>query len=174
MLMLSALPHKEARYMIAIQPFVCLAAAGGVVVDVLRDLRLRRRTTSAAIVAALTVFCIALELANWHIRRSDTGVEIARTLAAHGTRGVAVEQLWRLGGRLYLRDVPAVVELTDLSAAGIRDVVAGRPEVEHVVLLRASVSNDITRALGGEGFEASPDWGTDYVVYRRNEVAGRQ
>jgi hypothetical protein len=169
LLMLSVLPHKEARYMVAIQPFVCLAAAG-VVVDALRALTYEGRKTAAAIVAALTVLSVSLELANWRIRRSDEGVAIARAIAAQGTRGVAVEQLWRLGGPLYLREVPTVIELMELHAPGIRHVVVTRPEIEFVVLSRTSATDDITSVLRVEGFEASSDERYDYIVYRRNGV----
>jgi len=170
--LLSALPHKEARYMVAIQPFVCLAAAG-VVVDTLRALRLRGRTTSVAVVTGVVILCVSLELANWHIRRSDAGVAIARTLVARGARGVAVEQLWRLGGRLYLRDVPTVIELTDLSETRLGDVMVQHPDIEYVVLLRTSVADAITNALGREGFAASSE-DIEYIVYSRNGAARQQ
>lgn len=95
---------------------------------------------------------------------------LARTLVARGARGVAVEQLWRLGGRLYLRDVPTVVELTDLSEARLSAVMVQHRDIEYVALLRTSVADGITNALGREGLAARSE-DAEYVVYSRNVVA---
>ncbi|MCC7123574.1 MAG: hypothetical protein IT178_01910 [Acidobacteria bacterium] len=172
--LLSTLPHKEARYMVAVQPFVCLASAGAVV-EVLRALRGHKREAAAAAVAAVMVFSVCLELANWRIRRSDTGVALAQKLVGRAARGVAAEQLWRLGGRLYLRDVPTVVEVTDPSAAAIKGLAHSRTELDHVVLLRETDNGEVASALASEGFarEADGDGRSDYVVYTRGGELGR-
>ena len=57
--------------------------------------------------AALLVFTLAgvflFEASGFHLEKSESGIEMARFLATRQDRdGIAIEEIWRAGGRLYL------------------------------------------------------------------------
>lgn len=100
LLMLSCFPHKEARYAIPIVPFVCLAAVRGV-----RDAceaSVRRRWLAPAMAAAFALGFL-YDVSHWRLPRTNGDVRLAVRMAADVPAGVpvAVEQAWRMGGRLY-------------------------------------------------------------------------
>jgi hypothetical protein len=113
---LSLLPHKEPRYLVPLAPFVSMLAAVGGWAILTRLARAAPETTRISwrpliFVAALAASAL-VSVNRFHVRRSDDAVAHARDVAAsRQVRGVAVEQLWRWGGRLYLGRVPALVEL---------------------------------------------------------------
>jgi hypothetical protein len=114
-LLLSLLPHKEARYAIPVLPFLCVAVA-----HAFQHLARKRlsRPALALLVFALLV-AVLFEVTNWRVRRTDDAVAIARHLAVLQPDGVAAEQLWRLGGRLYLRDITPVLEVQGAPTADL-------------------------------------------------------
>jgi len=66
---------------------------------------------SIAIVGGVVASTL-LSINGYHVRRSDAAVSLARSVAGTpGVSGVAVEQLWRWGGRIYLGRLPALQEL---------------------------------------------------------------
>jgi hypothetical protein len=109
-LALSAMPHKEPRYLIPAAPFLALLAAQGLwwVID-----RLGATAVSTAPVAAYR-FPVALalvvglvlaalyEVDGYHVQRSDLDVERVRSQGPAAITGVPGTDLWRYGGRLYL------------------------------------------------------------------------
>jgi hypothetical protein len=100
LLVLSCLPHKEARYAIPIVPFVCLAAVRG-----LRDAceaSVQRRWLAPALCAAFAIGFI-YDVSHWRLPRTNGDVRLATWMAGAvpGGAPVAVEQAWRMGGRLY-------------------------------------------------------------------------
>ena len=109
LLFLSLIPHKEARYAIPSLPFVCLLAAEGV-----------RRVAQAAAEgtgrpwhAVAVVVGLALgalhDIGHYRLPRSNAEVRFARRVAGVACPdGLVVQQLWRLGGRLYLPQRPLV------------------------------------------------------------------
>jgi hypothetical protein len=106
-LVLSLLPHKEARYMIPIVPFACLTAVRGlrVVVDRIRaDTRQHAWNWRPLALIALLCIGLAYDAGHWRLPRSNADVTFAQR--AHATlqasARIGAEQAWRLGGRLYL------------------------------------------------------------------------
>lgn len=116
---LSALPHKEARYAIPIVPFACLAAVGG-----LRQVLARPRWPSVVLAALL--LGLAHDAGHWRLPRTNSDVGAAEQIAELVPPGeaIAVEQAWRMGGHLYLAP-HAVVDLdpqllTDVDSIRLR------------------------------------------------------
>ena len=105
LLILSVLPHKEARYAIPIAPFVCLIATRGLILVVTR---LRANAAAdwrpAALLGLLAVGLVQ-DIGHWRLPRSNADVEFATRVNAMLPTDVTVsaEQVWRLGGHLYFR-----------------------------------------------------------------------
>ena len=109
--LLSALPHKEPRYLVPMMPLAAILA-GYALVQVLAELKERGRDTMAARALGplpLVVFIgvLALGLANYRFPRADSPILAARWIRAQAPRGgLVAEQMWRLGGLIYLADSP--------------------------------------------------------------------
>ena len=167
---LSALPPKEPRYMIPVMPFAALLAANGV-----RSILARWAVSPPVWHAAPVALAAALTLGflhdagGWRLRRSNDDVRFAPTLAAQATggEGLAVEQLWRVGGHLYLGDVDPLI---DLDPSVIRN--AGLPA--DVIARARSIALDAQTAsqpgvsdrLASAGYRAVMKT-TSYVVFQR-------
>jgi len=118
-LLLTTLPHKEVRYLIPVVPFLSMSAAITLwhIVG-----RLRRAQDDGARAAglerragALAMACVAAfatEASSFNFSRTESAVQLATYLARQpfSSRG-AVEQLWRMGGRVYF---PPGAELIDI------------------------------------------------------------
>jgi hypothetical protein len=126
LLILSLFPHKEARYLIPILPFVSILAAKGLW-DLLEGLEAtspnalagrsrnplvrwsasfltpaRARHAAFALIG-LVLWAGFFELDGFRFRRSEGAVRIARHLSgAAPADGIVIEQAWKAGGRLYL------------------------------------------------------------------------
>ena len=175
--LLSLLPHKEARYLVPAMPFVCLLAARGLA-DAASFLRSEAPKTPVRMDRLTLLLVLALgasvlhHVSRLHTRPDDGAIALARRLAERPSTGVAAEQLWRLGGRLYLdRAGP----LRDLDPARLRtkdDIVAAAigPDI-HWILIRGETCTrtGCTPALEASGFAAdSVLAGTSqYVVFER-------
>jgi hypothetical protein len=126
-IMLSLLPHKEPRYLLPIMPLLSLLAAIGIARTGawLTDTRVSaaRAQRFAFLIAAALGASTLHHVSRWHVRRDDGAVELARYLAAGPPAGLAVEQLWRLGGRLYLGDLGPLRDL-DAGALSGRETLA--------------------------------------------------
>jgi hypothetical protein len=107
---LSALPHKEARYMIPLVPFVCLLAVEGLRQAARYNGIAKREWLPAAIACGLSLGLIH-DVTYYKLRRSNADVRLARSLfeGVEPPPALAVEQAWRMGGHLYLPPVPIVV-----------------------------------------------------------------
>jgi hypothetical protein len=106
---LSVLPHKEARYAIPSVAFVCLLAAEGVrrVADGVAN-GAYRPWAAASLVAGLALGAVH-DLGHYRLPRSNAEIAFARRLrSVELPSGVAVQQLWRLGGHLYLPHRPLI------------------------------------------------------------------
>jgi hypothetical protein len=119
------LSHKDYRYMLLALPTAILLA--------LSYFWLQRRTGSGhedrnpglsaprlAVLAFIIFFGLAIfEIDGFRFRRSESAVEMARFLAQQSdVHGVAIEENWRAGGRLYL---PNVCKLVNIDGAKIED-----------------------------------------------------
>lgn len=140
LVVLSGLPHKEPRYLIPILPFVALLSA--MALDHLLRLyaasapSARRRTMAAVAVLGLGAALVS-ETDGLHFRRSEAEVELARRIDALGdVSGLAAEQVWRLGGRLYLRSVETVTDIdpSALQRPGELDVIARDSRFNYIAI----------------------------------------
>jgi hypothetical protein len=109
-------------------PFVCLLAAAGLRAIVAMDVS--RRTWLPAALAAGLVYGFVHDLTSYRLRRSDREVEQLVRLLPNlpSDRMLVIEQLWRVGGHLYLKGRSAVdVDPSEASsAATLRDRLIGR------------------------------------------------
>jgi hypothetical protein len=101
-LLLSLLPHKEARYLVPSLSFVFVLAALGLrsCLHFLRAGVDNPLPASLAVALALGIPAAGLtELARFHVNRTDAEVRLAREISRGGrSRVLVVEQLWRMGG----------------------------------------------------------------------------
>jgi hypothetical protein len=101
LLALSTLPHKEARYAIPLMPFVSLLAAAGIR-WASHQARSGRSWMGPAVLSALAIGLVH-DSSHYRLPRSNGEVEFARRVSAViRPPALAAEQLWRLGGHLYL------------------------------------------------------------------------
>ena len=156
---LSALPHKEARYMIPVVPFVCLAATRGfqVVAAAIADGPARRRGLPLGVIAVV-VIGFAHDAGHWRLPRSNADVAFARQLDAALPRDatVVVEQVWRMGGRLYLH--PRQVIDLDPDRLGDAEYLARSVAAGGVVALdsRTVARHGLESALQARGYRVAP------------------
>jgi len=157
---LSAIHHKELRYLQALLPFVC--AAGGLGLAVVWRAGWRR------VVAAL--LAITVGWSGIHLRflekKSMAAVEAAQYLvsARPGLRQIAVQQPWAFGDRLLFSAPVGVKELPiDLRA---QDVGRATAAMDAVALYSDLVTADLADALRRSGFclERRFAWGRSREV----------
>jgi hypothetical protein len=118
------LSHKDYRFAaIAIPLLLLLVLASGRLKYSSAANHAGRLRISAAhlglIMILIVGFMVALEIDGFRLRRSDSAVEMARYLARQpDIQSLAIEQLWKAGGRLYLWKKRKIV---DIDPALIRD-----------------------------------------------------
>jgi hypothetical protein len=159
-IVLSILPHKEPRYLIPVLPFVSMSAAEGLwrLIEAVgaagrtRDAEGRVARWSAALMVALAA-AFAWEAAGFRFIRSESAIRLAEYIRQQpGVERVLVEQLWRMGGRLYFPPRMAPLDL-DPSLAGDAAYVAALLAAGRVQL--AAIDAADTRpahALSAAGF----------------------
>jgi hypothetical protein len=138
-IVLSALPHKEPRYLIPILPYFSMLAAASLwaLVGWLGEAVDGRRLRVAPILLAACAASLVGEVGGFVIGRSDGAVALAQNIARHSqVQGIAIEQAWRLGGHLYLPMAepfvnlePGQVETASALGDTLRD-----PKIVRVVL----------------------------------------
>jgi hypothetical protein len=170
---LSMLPHKEARYVVAVQPFACLAAtvATVAIAQQLRKLYVRPEVTRGAALALVVavLLSVVFEVSNWRFRRSDDAVLAARAVALTEPRSIAAPQLWRFGGHLYWRHVQTLIDLQTTSHARLMSLVnTVRPE--WVLLPRNQLVGDKSSVVVEAGYAQVLITGVDmYDAFRRTD-----
>jgi len=114
---LSALPHKEARYLVPVMPFVSVLGGLGAWSVFSQDAAARRpgRSVSRRLaVAAAFVLALLLEVDGFRFRRSEAAVDAVRLVADRGAaKVVALERSWMAGGHLYLRGARSLLEIEE-------------------------------------------------------------
>jgi hypothetical protein len=119
-IVLSALPHKETRYLIPVIPYLCLAAAVGihrVVHDAQTAWPAARAHAAGALLLPLLSLGLLQDIGGWRLARSNDEVMLARRLAGEPGGNIAIRGAWRLGGRIYLGPRHHVIEIEDASLA---------------------------------------------------------
>jgi hypothetical protein len=170
-LLLSALPHKEPRYVIATIPFWSLAAARGawLALESVVAAGTPRRATAVVLMAIVAGSCV-FDASRFRFHRSEGAVALGWHVAQTGERGLAADQLWRFGGRLYLG---ALEPLVDLDPARAADEEASRAIFCRGDLARIALRSDLitperVRALETCGFGAElADASAGYRLFRR-------
>ena len=180
--MLSALPHKEFRYLVPVLPFVCILAAHAFWV-LLKRLRgdgqvaFRQKQIVATTVTVLLMTSLLFEMDDYRFRRYESAVDAARFIRNQsGVSGVAIEQLWRAGGRIYLWRLPTLVDISSdrrNDADYLRSVLA-RPDLDYVAFNAIEVDNLSHPSLASDyGYlEVSlprPRQYQRYVLYKKHE-----
>jgi hypothetical protein len=146
---LSFLPHKEARYLVPVMPFLSMLAgfAAWSAIEKLSSGKGEERTRRLAALLATIVFgSFLFEADGMRFRRSESSVDIARYLRAReGVSAVAIQNLWTAGGRIYLWPIETVLEA---SPEGRLD-----PEFIEDLIERSNVQFVSLRAKDVEGSE---------------------
>ena len=157
LIVLSVLPHKEARYAIATIPFWALAAASTLrawiadgEVRAPQPMRFRVGALGVAIVVAAAV---AFDAGKWRFVRSEAAVRLGWAMRDSGTAGIAAEQLWRFGGRLYLDTAAPLIDLDpqESDPDRLRQALS-RPDVHWAALRLRPFPADLTAVLHDCGF----------------------
>jgi len=173
--LLSLLPHKEHRYLIAVIPFLSTAAERGFVrmAESMPAWRSGPRSHRSAcdLVAPLLSISVIHEIGGWSAgARSNEGVRLAQYVRRTRTSGVAAQDFWRLGGRIYLWQHDPLI---DFPAAMLsqRNAAATALAGIHWVALRTRTARTVgDPAMQSLGFGRDPYWeGEDYVLYVRRE-----
>ena len=174
LVLLSVLPHKEARYAIATIPFWALAAAPALrswiahgYVRTPHPLHVR---VGALGIGLLVAAAVAFDAGKFRFVRSEAAVRLGWAMGQSGATGIVAEQLWRFGGRLYLDTSTPLLEL-DLQGPDaerlLREAVC-RPDVRWAALRLRPFTAETTAVLNECGL--APDvTGTDagYQLFRR-------
>lgn len=172
--LLSVLPHKEARYAIATIPFWALAAAPALRSWIARGEARAPRPLPVRVgalgIAILVAAAVAFDAGKYRFVRSEAAVRLGWAVGQSGATGIAAEQLWRFGGRLYLDNSLPLVEI-DLQGPDpervLREAVC-RPDVRWAALRLRPFTAEATSVLNGCGL--APDvTGTDagYQLFRK-------
>lgn len=166
-LVLSLLSHKEPRYLVPVLPFLALAA-GDALWRLLRrfdDKSWRPGPVGLALLVG-TGTAAVFEISNFRFERSEASVELANAYRDEWRDGgVAVEQLWRVGGRLYLSEVPTLVDVApeQLEQAGYLEQLVANRNVHWVLLRHHSLRADHRAVLAHVGYVELP---IDHPTYR--------
>jgi hypothetical protein len=160
LVLLSLLPHKEARYAIPIVPFVCLLAIRGlqIVVPAALGGKAQTRQWRPLALTALLLIGLAYDAGHWRLPRTNADVRFARRLneILPADSVVSAEQAWRLGGHIYLRPR----EVIDLDPNRLSDpayLAQQTPAGTAIILDARTMSRSgVTAALRERGYEEVP------------------
>ena len=160
---LSALPHKESRYVIPVVPFVSICAAAGLT----RAIQWTRTAASPrwreALVVALAA-ALLYDLGEWRLRRSNDAVAMAQFLRrTDPAGGVAVERIWQAGGSLYLSDRSLLLDVKEEDVSRLM----ASPDVAWLALRVETVTRyRHERALEAAGWHRHSQFG-EYALFQR-------
>lgn len=139
-LALSAIHHKELRYLQAVIPFAMVLAAGGAMTW-WRDGRRR-------LVIALLILAVPLQLARIRSveKRTMAAVDSARFMRG---KTVATSQEWAYGGRLFLKPVEIGIPP---DASRLREAVS---RVDCVAMYRSQITPELRQIVSEGGLTAA-------------------
>jgi hypothetical protein len=171
--LLSLLPHKEARYVIATIPFWSLAAARGLwlaIDDLVAAPAASRAPMKAAGLVVLLAGGFLYDASRFRFHRSENVVRLGWQLQPSAVAGLAADQLWRFGGRLYMPPGTPLIDLDPglASNEAIATAAFCRPEIAWVALRDDRVTAERSRALAACGLTrvaAGDEAG--YAVFRK-------
>lgn len=169
---LSLVTHKEPRYLVPVLPFMALA--GGVTLrELLKRVHLgdNRRTLRLALVLVVgSVSALLFEASRFRFERSEDAIDLAVASRAEWARdGVAIEQPWRVGGRLYIPDVPTALEIVPerREEAGYLEQIASNPGVGWILVRDEGLDPAIVERLRPYGFRDAEAGHAFYRVLSR-------
>jgi 4-amino-4-deoxy-L-arabinose transferase-like glycosyltransferase len=173
--MLSFLPHKEPRYLVAVIPFLSMAA-GFALWRVFEDLHAtqavnKRRLIIATVVTVLISYSSLVELDGFRFRRYESAVDIARFVRDRAeVSGIAIQQIWRAGGQIYLWRIPNVLNIPfdRLNERAYVWRFLTKPEIQYVAMAAKDVErHDYAGLLEENGFrEVAVSPHREYQLYR--------
>jgi len=152
-IILSILPHKEARYLIPVLPFWASLTALGFYSWLERIMesknlneaaRWKKLTQSSLLLVFIFCASFILEIDGYRSRRSESAVDTARYITHQkGVEKIAIEQTWKAGGILYLHKIPAVL---DISTDKINDTayfssIVTTEGLQYIILKARSISD---------------------------------
>jgi hypothetical protein len=118
LLMLSLFPHKESRYLVPVIPFFAAMAGTGVWYWLKEaagnpSLLPPKKQAIALMLSFVFIGSFLFEADRFRFRRSEAGVDVAKFLITQkNIQSVAVEQVWRAGGKIYLHKIPRVLDIS--------------------------------------------------------------
>jgi Alg9-like mannosyltransferase family len=182
-LCLSLLPHKEPRYLVPILPFLSMMAAVSLwhIIERLGTAcaagqALLRRERFAVVFLAACGAAFASEVSGFWFVRSEAAVVLAQHIAAQGPiGGIAIEQGWRMGGRLYLPAADPLVDLDPTNDPHSVERVLRAPAITWIALLDRDVRrfgyDSLVRAAGfyEVPLPAAAE-GSEYRLFRRRSA----
>jgi hypothetical protein len=148
---LSLLPHKEARYMIPVLPFVAMLAGAGAW-HLLRLTSVPSRGDSGSRLTGIPAACALLvllggfflfESMRFEFHRAESGIDVSYYLREHGHAGkVGMSTIWTSGGMLMLPPCNPAQDITLGRLLDARDS-SGAPLVgtlEYIALRAGAVT----------------------------------
>ncbi|MGE5340019.1 MAG: glycosyltransferase family 39 protein [Candidatus Omnitrophota bacterium] len=181
LILLSLLPHKEPRYLIPIIPFMALTT-GAVSVRFLdmivgkNDFNPNKRKIFAAFLVFAFMGSFLFEMDRFRFRGSESAVDAARWIdRQNGNGNIAIEQLWRAGGKLYFTQKQGISDISpdEIGNTGYFLSVIDKPGIEFVALKEEDVKkNKLEDLLVERGFREI-DFGSKikrdrYILYKNN------
>lgn len=141
---LSAVKHKELRYVQSMIPFIAVAAGIGA------SLLWRERRTIAIALVAVSVAWNLAGLRSF-ARKSQTAVLAARWIATQPVQRLVTQQLWAYGDRLYLG---TKIDLTDIGSPP-QNAARELARADTAALWETDLDHrELTDALAANGFHA--------------------
>jgi len=175
---LSALPHKEGRYLVAVIPFLSIVM-GCTVWSILAGVEAssnepaKPNAERRALVATAAILGILLwELCGFRFPRSEDAVRLAAYVRSRAPSAVAIEQVWRAGGNIYLQSNSRVFSISPFAEdfPPAEKSVLADPGIRYVALRADTSGRSSARAtLASSGLAPTDDQPghPSYVLFER-------
>lgn len=113
------LSHKEPYFLIlaiVAVAIIILPSAVRLIIKKRREVSIINKkihiSNSTSILLVILLGIIIFEIDGFHFKRSESAVDIARYLSFQSEiETVAIEQIWKAGGKLYLRKIPKIKDI---------------------------------------------------------------